>query len=128
MADRITFPSWMANIQVRFFTFRRGRLVGTDEYGNRYYEDRKVNHHGRKRRWVLYKGEPEATKVPPEWHGWLHHSMSAPLPKDSPYHQPWVKPHRPNLTGTAQAYHPPGSQLAQGQREKATGDYEAWQP
>jgi NADH:ubiquinone oxidoreductase subunit len=128
MADRITFASWMGNLQVRFFTFRRGRFIGQDEQGNRYFEDRKVNHHGRKRRWVLYKGEPEASKVPPEWHGWLHYGMEAPLAKDSAYHKSWVKPHQANLTGTAMAYRPPGHQLEGGKRDKATGDYEAWTP
>ncbi len=118
----------MANLQVRWFTFRRGTLVGADANGNRYFEDKKRPLHGRARRWVLFKGEPEASKVPPEWHGWLHHNMEAPLPAQSAYHQPWVKPHQANLTGTAAAYHPPGHQLAGGQREKATGDYEAWTP
>jgi NADH:ubiquinone oxidoreductase subunit len=129
MADRLTFSSWMANLQVRFFTLRRGRLVGTDAQGNRYYEDRKgTGLHNRARRWVIYSGEPEASKVPPEWHGWLHHAYAAPLAAGSAYHKSWVKPHQPNLTGTAQAYLPPGHQLSGGQRAKATGDYEAWQP
>lgn len=128
MADRMTFSAWMANLQVRWFTFLRGKHVGTDAYGNRYFEDKKMGLHNRKRRWVLYKGEPEASKVPPEWHGWIHHGMEQPLAAGSAYHQAWVKPHQANLTGTAGAYRPPGHQLSGGQRDKATGDYEAWQP
>jgi len=34
----------------------------------------------------------------------------------------------PNLTGTAQAYRPPGALEAGGNRPAATGDYEAWSP
>jgi NADH:ubiquinone oxidoreductase subunit len=41
---------------------------------------------------------------------------------------PWQKPHQPNLTGTAQAYRPPGHDYRGGHRAKATGDYEPWQP
>jgi NADH:ubiquinone oxidoreductase subunit len=40
----------------------------------------------------------------------------------------WQKPHQANLTGTAAAYRPPGDILSVGQRDKATGDYEPWQP
>ena len=44
--------------------------------------------------------------------------------------QPWEKPHLPNLTGTAaaDAYRPPGHILGAGKRDRATGDYEPWQP
>jgi len=38
------------------------------------------------------------------------------------------RPHQPNLTGTPEAYHPPGSVLGEGRRAKATGDYEPWRP
>lgn len=126
MSDRLSFASWMALWQIRFFTLRRGTLVGTDQFGNRYYQDKKRPLHGKDRRWVLYKGEPEASKVPPEWHGWLHHGMDAPLQTDAT--KPWVKPHQANMTGSAATYRPPGHQLMGGKREAATGDYEAWRP
>lgn len=52
------------------------RLVGKDEYGNRYYED--FNHSNKNtRRWIEYsdtgKWFPTAKKVGPAWHGWLHY-------------------------------------------------------
>src|SRR5262249_31746080 len=50
-------------------TWVSGHFVGKDAFGNRYYENR-----GGKRRWVLYKGTVEASRVPPDWHGWLHHT------------------------------------------------------
>ncbi len=127
-SKKTTLTSLLASVQIKWFTLRRGTLVGTDQFGNRYFKDDKRLLHGRERRWVLYAGEPEASKVPPEWHGWLHHSMPQPLSEISDYHKAWVKPHKPNLTGTSAAYHPPGHQLAGGQRDKATGDYWAWTP
>jgi NADH:ubiquinone oxidoreductase subunit len=105
-----------------------GVAEGRDEFGNRYYRSRRVAKGMREKRWVIYAGEPEASKVPPEWHIWLHHTAAAPLPEDSAHRQPWQKPHVPNLTGTKEAYLPPGHTLEGGQRPKATGDYEAWRP
>ena len=125
---KMTLTAWMASIQVRFFTWRKGKLVGTDAQGNRYYADGKKTRHGRERRWVIYAGEPEASKVPPEWHGWLHFTYNTPMAADSAYHQPWVKPHHANLTGTNAATFPAGHALGGGHRAKAVGDYEAWKP
>lgn len=122
-----------ATIGTRLLTWLRGGLVGTDPYGNRYYRlkgDRPSGRGGgrfsRERRWVIYNGKPEASKVPPEWHAWLHHMVD-----EVPGHRPrydWEKPHEPNLTGTPRAYHPPGSVLRGGHRQRATGDYEPWVP
>lgn len=103
-----------------------GISAGHDEYGNRYYRSRARMDDGRERRWVVYAGEPEASKVPPEWHIWLHHTADAPLSDQD--RRPWQKPHQQNLTGTPDAYLPPGHTLEGGQRDKATGDYEAWRP
>ena len=81
---------------------------------------------GFERRWVIYQGEPEGSKVPPEWHAWLHHTVDE-VPGAWP-HYPWQKPHQPNMTGTPLAYHPRGSVLLGGHRARATGDYEPWSP
>ncbi len=108
------------------FTRFRGRLVGSDEAGNRYYEERRPRRGLRTRRWVIYAGPPEASAVPSEWHAWLHYTTDAPL-TDRP-RWPWQKPHLPNLTGTPAAYRPPGHDYEGGRRPRATGDYEAWSP
>jgi NADH:ubiquinone oxidoreductase subunit len=122
-----TVIDWLNSTYIRVFTARKGEKVGTDRYGNTYYKERSPRGK-RERRWVIYAGDPEASRVPPEWHGWLHHTRAEPLPPDSPYHKPWVKEHRENATGTLQAYRPPGHLLEGGRRAKATGDYEAWTP
>ena len=107
---------------------RRGRSVGEDEQGNRYFEERRPSLEGRKRRWVLYKGLAEASRVPPDWHAWMHHITDAP-PSEAPLpRRAWEKPHLPNLTGTVRAYRPPGSLWRSGDRAPATSDYEAWKP
>lgn len=105
-----------------------GVEVGRDEFGNVYYRSRQTPKGEREKRWVIYAGEPEASKVPPEWHIWLHHTADAPLSEKSSFHKSWQKPYQPNLTGTAEAYFPPGHTFAGGRRHKATGDYQAWKP
>jgi NADH:ubiquinone oxidoreductase subunit len=107
----------------RLFTWRQGSLVGTDGQGNRYYQDRKA-----RRRWVIYNGEVEASRVPAEWHGWLHYTVDLPPDRANYPSRSWFKPHQPNLTGSLAAYRPAGSLLGDGQRAAATGDYEAWKP
>ncbi len=116
------------NIGTLIYTWINGVMVGTDEFGNRYYRARKDRLHGRERRWVLYRGKTEASQVPPEWHAWLHYTIDAVPEAAGRPHLPWQKPHRPNLTGTAEAYRPPGHTLEGGRRAKATGDYEPWTP
>ena len=112
---------------IRLFTMLRGTFVGTDSQGNRYFRNRARRAGARERRWVLYNGEEEASRVPPEWHAWLHHTTDAVPSADAP-RRPWQKPHLPNLTGTPDAYRPPGDLARGGVRPSATGDYEPWRP
>lgn len=125
------FSWWGGNSwSMRIYTAMRGKLVGTDSFGNRYYRQSKgVGPLGVPRRWVVFKNEAEASLVGPDWHGWLHYTVDVPPAADKEYiPRPWQKPHKPNLTGTPEAYRPPGSTLAAGERPKATGDYAAWVP
>ncbi len=110
-----------STLNTQIYTWRKGQLVGEDEQGNKFYQTADG-----KRRWVIFNGEAEASRVSPDWHGWLHHTYdepptSAPLP-----HKPWEKPHEENLTGTDRAYVPKGSILRAHPVERR--DYEAWQP
>ena len=95
-----------------------GQEVGHDVFGNRYYRELKTPQGVREKRWVMYVGEPEASKVPPEWHIWLHHTADAPIPDSA--RQSWQKPHIENMTGTPDAWLPPASwkvRSSQGRRE-----------
>jgi NADH:ubiquinone oxidoreductase subunit len=124
----MNFGTWL-------FTWLKGELVGSDQFGNRYYREkrRRVLKRGggfesRERRWVFYNGEVEASRVPPLWHGWLHHTTDA-APADSGRRtHAWEKEYLPNLTGTDRAYRPPGSLLRGGHRARASDDYEPWTP
>lgn len=111
-------------VRTRFFTWLNGEQVGTDPLGNRYFRHKKA---GDRRRWVLFNGEAEASRVPPEWHAWLHYTTDE-APIHGVEHKPWEKEHLPNLSGTPYAYRPQGSVAKGGQRAAATGDYQAWRP
>ncbi|MGC9419269.1 MAG: NADH:ubiquinone oxidoreductase subunit NDUFA12 [Rhodovulum sp.] len=108
-------------VGTRLFTARHGQKVGEDTQGNVFYQSKDG-----KRRWVIYNGEVEASRISPDWHGWLHHTYAVP-PSESPLrHKPWEKPHQENLTGTPLAYAPPGS--IRRPEPAPRRDYEAWQP
>jgi NADH:ubiquinone oxidoreductase subunit len=105
----------------QIYTWRRGQLVGEDNDGNKYYQTADGV-----RRWVIYDGECEASRVSPDWHGWLHHTYNEPPTKKPLAHKSWEKEHLPNLTGTIAAYAPAGSMRAAKPADRR--DYEAWQP
>jgi NADH:ubiquinone oxidoreductase subunit len=115
-------------ITTRLFTYFNGRFVGIDAYGNRYYTEKKPVTDRRTKRWVIYKGTAEPSKVPAEWHGWLHYTCDDPPAQANVSRYSWQKPHLPNLTGTVGAYVPPGHILAGAKRESTTADYQPWTP
>ena len=122
---KMIFSWWnSATLGTLLTTWTQGTPVGTDQFGNRYYQNKDGT-----RRWVLYNGTVEASRVPPDWHGWLHHTYAEP-PTKAPLGtaKNWESPHQPNLTGTDSAYRPEGSLQKSGQRPPATGDYQAWKP
>lgn len=109
------------SLGTQLWTWRKGHKVGEDEQGNLYYQSKDA-----KRRWVIFNGENEASRVSPDWHGWLHHTWDT-APSDTPLvRKDWEKPHLPNLTGTAMAYAPAGSIRKADPKERS--DYEAWSP
>ena len=101
--------------------------MGEDAHGNVYYEGGSDTA-GRPRRWVIYKGSNDASRVPAEWFSWLHHQVEDVPDRSLPPRRAWQKPAIPNMTGTALAYRPSGALEKGGQRAAATGDYEAWTP
>ena len=77
-----------------------GRLVGIDSVGNKYYES-KVG-----KRWVIYSGEIDASKIPSEWYSWIHFTKNRIENKHDLEKYNWQKPHQSNQTGTENAYLP----------------------
>lgn len=107
----------------RLWIWRFGEFVGTDTFGNKYYQDKKTN-----RRYVTYNGPADASTIPPGWHGWMHFRTDVPPTQDNYVARSWELPAQPNLTGSAAAYRPDGSMLSKGERPRVTGDYDAWSP
>ena len=99
----------------RLLTLFFGKLVGEDDLGNKYYESKTG------RRWVIYKSEVDATKIPNEWYSWIHFTKN----KIENVHElkkfEWQKPHRPNLTGSNQAYNPKNN------KDAIKKKYKTWQ-
>lgn len=125
------FTWWNSTTFGTSFTLwrKKARLVGEDEQGNRYYEEASPSaSDGRHRRWVIYHGVAEASRVPADWHGWLHHTFDAP-PTEAPFNpRDWELDHLPNMTGTPLAYHPKGSLSRADGPADVNDDYEAWRP
>ncbi len=94
------------------------KKIGNDEFGNQYFIDKN------NKRFVKYNGIAEPTKVPAEWHGWLHYNQDE-SPQINNIHKKfsWQKIHLPNLTGTKLAYCP-NNPLT----KKTNSYYESWQP
>ncbi len=117
-----------ATIGTLFDLFRRAREVGRDDYGNRYFEERKASFEGRPRRYVIYRGLAEPSKVPPDWFGWLHHTLKEP-PTEAPLpRRTWETDHTPNMTGTVFATRPRGALSNKGERQASYADYDSWSP
>jgi NADH:ubiquinone oxidoreductase subunit len=125
MFKRLKIFSALSSASMILLTAFRGRKMGEDGFGNRYYRTRGR----RERRWVIYADQAEASLVPPEWHAWLHRQVQDPPEQSTAsWRRPWQQSPLPNPTGTAGAYRPPGHVLEGGRRAAATGDYEAWTP
>tara|TARA_Y100000590_G_C15660376_1_gene992354 strand:- start:751 stop:1119 length:369 start_codon:yes stop_codon:yes gene_type:complete len=101
------------------YTLIKGKLVGKDQFGNKYYS----NSSGK--RWVIYKDLVESSKIPPEWHLWIH-SLKNKKPEESINKFQWQKEYEENLTGTNKAYKPDGSLLSKTKKNMKT--YESWNP
>ena len=96
------FTWWnQQTLGTRIYTLLNGNLVGEDEFGNKYYESRK-----KKKRWVIYKGEIDASKISNEWFSWIHFTKNKMEINKNVKKYSWQKPHSSNKTGTSESYHP----------------------
>ena len=112
-----------ASLGTAFYSWRNGSRVGEDPFGNVYLQSKRGD-----RRWVMYKGSNDVSRVPPEWYAWLTRQIDDVPDKSLPPAPKFLKPPVPNLTGTAYAYRPSGALERGGQRQAASGDYQAWTP
>lgn len=115
-----------ATIGTALWSRRNGAKVGDDAFGNSYFQTKRSDRPHK--RWVIYNGSNDASRVSPEWHGWLHHTVDDIPDRAFPPAREWQKPPLANATGTPAAYRPAGALERGGKRAAATGDYEAWSP
>ncbi len=84
----------------RIYTIIYGKFIGKDDFGNKYYQSKKG------KRWVIYNGEVEATKIPNEWYSWMHFTNNKIENLHNIEKYKWQKPHKSNQTGSKDAYRP----------------------
>ena len=87
-------------ISNKYATIFFGKLVGSDELGNKYYESRNG------KRWVIYANSIDASKIPVEWYSWMHFTPNKIEKNHNLKKYKWQKPHQANLTGTDASYYP----------------------
>ena len=116
------FTWWNSQtVGVRLWTYFSGKLVAKDEFNNRYYTNKNQN-----RRWVVYSGEVEASKVTPEWNNWLRFT-SDDIPSEESARFEWQLGHTSNQTGTINAYSPKSSSFNRKKTDRDL-DYDKWKP
>jgi NADH:ubiquinone oxidoreductase subunit len=95
--------TWWSSQTVGTFLFTTffGSLVGKDEFGNKYYKNKNDS-----KRWVIYNGEVESSRIPPEWHLWIHKTSNSTPDKINFVNHSWIKNHHENYTGSNMAYSP----------------------
>ena len=82
------------------YTIFFGKFVGKDEFGNKYYQNKKNN------RWVIYKDEINASKITSDWFSWIHHTTDTIPSNLIKKKYSWQKPHQDNQPGSKKAYKP----------------------
>ena len=116
------------SLGTNLYTWLYGNMVGQDDENNKYYCNSKNFSDCDAKRWVIFSGQIEATKVPPHWHAWLHKSIDEP-PMNYHHKYNWQKNHEPNMTGTENAYFPDSHPLSKSYNKDAVkSEYESWTP
>ena len=113
-----------ATIGTSLWSSMHGEEVGRDEAGNVYYRHKKDP----ARRWVIYEGANDGSRVPPNWQAWLRGTIADLPEKAMPPVRKFQQDPVPNLTGTMAAFRPDGALGSGKVRPASTGDYQPWTP
>ena len=113
-----------ATVGTSLFTRMRGQEVGRDDDGNLYYRHSKDP----RRRWVIYSGSNDGSRVPPGWQAWLKGTIDELPDQALPQKRRHETKAEPNLTGTMAAFRPDGALGSGKVRPASTGDYLPWTP
>ena len=105
--NRQTFGTFLKTL---FF----GKNVGSDEYGNKYYQSKKDE------RWVVYGSNVEATRISADWYLWIHHTIDK-IPDKKEIKFPWQKHHLDNQTGSENRFKP-----IKIKKDDSNKKYETW--
>ena len=98
----LSYNSWFFKIYCNFFAKKNWcRQLWKPIFPKKKKPSQKNNF--RQRRFVIYKGNVEASKIPQEWNAWLHHITNE-IPDIKPISRSGLKNTLPNLTGTPFAY------------------------
>jgi NADH:ubiquinone oxidoreductase subunit len=108
--------SLINNLCIKFFA----KKIGQDKFGNSYYLGKGQDYLGNFKRYVIYNGINQSSKIPPMWHSWLHYANDEVPTERSSFN--WEKPYLPNVTGTKYAYDPAKA------KNKRIKTYESWTP
>ena len=101
MSLNIIFTWWNKQTVGTFLkTLFTGTYVGKDEFGNKYYKNKKNE------RWVIYSTNIEATKITTDWYLWMHHTVDKIPEEKIEKKYKWQKKHQENLTGSKNSYKP----------------------
>ena len=100
------------------YTIFFGKKAGKDEFGNKYY----TNKNGK--RWVIYNGEINASKITSDWFSWIHNISNKIPHKINEKKYSWQKPHQENKTGTKSSFKP----NVISKNNKKFKKYESWKP
>ena len=116
---RQIFTWWNSKTVGTFlYTIFFGKLVGRDEFGNKYYQNKKG------KRWVIYNGEINASKITSDWFSWIHYTVNT-IPTEKKIEKySWQKPHKDNKTGSIESYKP--NKISK--KGKDFKKYESWKP
>ena len=95
-----------------------GKFVGSDEFGNKYYQNKKG------KRWVIYKGEINASKITSDWFSLIHHTTNVIPSEKITEKYSWQKSHKDNKTCSTESYKP--NKISK--KSKDFKKYEAWKP
>ena len=113
-------------ISTMLYTRLFGQNIGQDEFGNKYFMSK--TRANKQRRWVIYNGYADSSKVPAKWHSWLHGVVDEIPSEQERSDKKWMKSHLPNLTGSDSAYRPSGSLSKKIVNDEQKGNYESWSP
>ena len=87
MSLKIIFTWWNKQTLGTFLkTLFSGKFVGKDEFGNKYYKNKKMKDG------LFTQRNVEATKITSDWYLWMHHTIDK-IPDKNEKKYSWQKKH-----------------------------------